>query len=94
MTHEDEHTHVEIDQEQIEQELQEFGTIYKNVDAEIKKCDVNYEEMKIETYIEILEKVKITETHKYYQHLLDEFVFNHFEDFFDETDFADYHDYH
>ena len=56
MTHEYEHEDVEVNQQEIESEQKEFEEIYKNVNAEIKKCDVSYEEMKIESYIEVLEK--------------------------------------
>jgi len=75
----------------IDDELNEFYRIYNtvrnaiNIASNDASNDASYETMDIDNFINILNTHNITKSHKYYNHILDEFVYDHLHDFFDES---------
>jgi hypothetical protein len=62
----------------------ECASLNKIVLAEIQRRNMSYDDIKMDTYIDILEEVNITTSHILYHHFIDEFVSDHIDDFIDE----------
>jgi len=77
-------SHLESHSESHMESHMESVDLNRIVLAEINRRNMSYYDIKMDTYIDILEELNITRSHILYHHFIDEFVSDHIDDFIDE----------